>query len=81
MTREQRAVAILKAMYGAAYAPPACQGLFKDVPCSSPFAPWVEQFAREGITAGCSGGQYFCPAEPTTRGQTAVFLTKAFVLP
>jgi uncharacterized repeat protein (TIGR03803 family) len=81
MTRGQMAVAILKAEHGSAYAPPACQGMFGDVPCTSPFAPWVEQFAREGITAGCNGSGFFCPAEPATRGQTAVFLTKAFALP
>ncbi len=81
MTRAQMAVAILKAMHGAAYTPPACHGIFGDVPCASPFAPWIELFAQQGITAGCNGGLYFCPAEPATRGQTAVFLTKAFVLP
>lgn len=81
MTREQMAVAILKAKYGAAFTPPTCNGLFQDVPCTSDFAPWIELLFQEGITAGCNGGSFFCPAEPTRRGQTAVFLTKAFVLP
>lgn len=81
MTREQIAVVILKAKYGYAFTPPACRGIFQDVPCTSGFAPWVEQLAQEGITAGCNGGHFFCPAEPTTRGQTAVFITKAFMLP
>ena len=81
ITRAQMAVAILKTINGAAFTPPACHGLFQDVPCTSPFAPWIELFAQQGFTAGCNGGHFFCPAEPTTRGQTAVFLTKAFVLP
>ena len=32
---------------------------------------------RDGITAGCGGGNY-CPTLPSTRGQMAVFLTKTF---
>ena len=80
MTREQMAASILKAKYGEAFTPPPCRGLFKDVPCTSGFAPWIELLYQEGITGGCNPS-LFCPAEPTTRGQTAVFLTKAFVLP
>jgi hypothetical protein len=50
------------------------------VTCPSLFADWIEQIAAEGITAGCGGGN-FCPGNPTTRGQMAVFLTQAFQLP
>lgn len=32
-----------------------------------------------GITAGCGGGNY-CPNNPVTRGQMAVFLAKALGL-
>ena len=46
------------------------------MPCSSPFAPWIEQFAAEGITGGCGGGNY-CPTNPARRDQMAVFLLKA----
>jgi hypothetical protein len=56
--------------------PPACAGLFADVACPSPFADWIEALAAEGITGGCGGGNY-CPAEPVTRQQMAVFLLKA----
>ncbi|MGH7339921.1 MAG: S-layer homology domain-containing protein [Candidatus Rokuibacteriota bacterium] len=47
-----------------------------------PFARWIEQLAREGITAGCSvSPSRFCPSEPVTRAQMAVFLIRTFNLP
>ncbi len=73
--RQQMAVFILKAEHGLCYAPPPCQGVFSDVPCSSSFAPWIEQMAAEGITGGCGGGK-FCPQDPVRRDQMAVFLMK-----
>jgi uncharacterized repeat protein (TIGR01451 family) len=80
VTREQMAVFLLKAKYGAAYTPPPATGVFSDVPISSPYARWIEQLYEESITAGCGGGQ-FCPGQPNTRGQMAVFLVKTFSLP
>jgi hypothetical protein len=35
--------------------------------------------AAEGITGGCGAGN-FCPGDPVTRGQMAVFLVRAFEL-
>ena len=60
--RDQMAVFLLKAEHGSGYAPPACAGVFPDVPCSSPFAPWIEQLAAENVTGGCGGGNY-CPEQ------------------
>jgi hypothetical protein len=77
--RDQMAVFLLKAEHGPAYVPPACHGAFADVPCPSPFANWIEQLSAEGITGGCGGGNY-CPQNPNTRGQMAVFLVKTFGL-
>jgi hypothetical protein len=80
VTREQMAVFLLKTEEGAAFTPPPCtSAAFTDVPCSSPFAPWVQELVARGITAGCGGGLY-CPTDPVTRGQMAVFLTKTFTL-
>jgi streptogramin lyase len=79
VTRAQMAVFLLKAEHGSAYTPPLCAGIFPDVPCSNPFADWIEQLFAEGITGGCGGGNY-CPDNPNTRGQTAVFLVKTFGL-
>ena len=77
--RQQMAVFLLKTLEGAGYEPPECEGIFDDVPCPSTFADWIEELAGREITGGC-GGDNFCPASPNTRGQMAVFLTKAFRL-
>jgi S-layer homology domain len=77
--RDQMAVFLLKSEHGSSYVPPACGGAFLDVACPSPFADWIEQLAAEQITGGCGGGNY-CPGNPNTRGQMAVFLTKTFSL-
>jgi hypothetical protein len=80
VTREQMAVFLLKTREGVGFAPPPCTtASFTDVPCSSPFAAWVQELVARGITAGCGGGLY-CPTDPVTRGQMAVFLTKTFAL-
>ncbi len=75
VTRAQMAVFLLKAEQGPTFVPPACAGVFPDVPCPSPFADWIEELWREGITGGCGGGNY-CPSSPVTRAQMAVFLLK-----
>ena len=77
--RKQMAVFLLKTEYGSSYTPPACQGLFQDVPCPSSFADWIEDLYSKQIAAGC-GGSDFCPNNPNTRGQMATFLTKTFGL-
>jgi hypothetical protein len=77
--RQQMPVFLLKTLLGASYAPPACSGLFGDVPCLNPFAPWIEEVYRRGIAAGCSLGLY-CPTNATTRGQMSPFLVKTFGL-
>ncbi len=52
---------------------------FGDVPTNNPFFQYVEALAASGITGGCGGGNY-CPNNPVTRGQMAVFLAKALGL-
>jgi S-layer homology domain len=52
---------------------------FGDVPTGHPFFQFVEALAASGITAGCGNGN-FCPDAPLTRGQMAVFLSKALGL-
>ena len=74
--RQQMAVFLLKAIHGICYVPPACTGVFDDVPCPSSFADWIEAFAAAGITGGC-GGNLYCPTNPVRRDQMAVFLLKA----
>jgi hypothetical protein len=59
-------------------APPGT-ATFNDVPTNHPFFQFVEALVDAGITAGCGNGNY-CPDSPLTRGQMAVFLSKALGL-
>jgi hypothetical protein len=81
VTRAQMAVFLLRSKHGSTYKPPAAAGnLFNDVPSTFWASSWIEQLAAEGITGGCSGGNY-CPHESATRAQMAVFIQKTFDLP
>jgi hypothetical protein len=53
---------------------------FNDVPTNHPFFPFIEALVRSGITVGCGDGSDYCPDDPLTRGQMAVFLSKALGL-
>ncbi|MFZ5879128.1 MAG: S-layer homology domain-containing protein [Chloroflexota bacterium] len=77
VTRAQMAIFLLRSKYGAEYTPPPATGaIFGDIPAGHWAAAWIEQLAAEGITGGCSGGNY-CPDTPITRDQMAVFLLRA----
>jgi hypothetical protein len=58
---------------------PAVATFPNDVPTSHPFFRFVEALAAAGITGGCGVGSY-CPDQPVTRGQMAVFLSAALGL-
>ena len=59
--------------------PPPGTATFTDVPTTHLFYQYVEALAAAGITSGCGGGN-FCPDAAVTRGQMAVFLSKALGL-
>jgi IPT/TIG domain/S-layer homology domain len=82
VTRRQMAVFLLKSKYGSGYVPPACTGVFDDVPCpGAPAVDFIEQLAAEQITGGCSTmAPLYCPDNSSTRGQMAVFIVKTFGL-
>ena len=76
VTRAQMAVFLLKAKFGSGFIPaPATGTVFTDVAASNPFAPWIEELFRQGITGGCGTGIY-CPDNSVTRQQMAIFLLK-----
>jgi hypothetical protein len=78
VTRDQMAVFLLRAKHGPDYFPPpvgASTG-FADVPTTYWAGAWIKQLAAEGITGGCSAGNY-CPLSAVTRAQMAVFLLRA----
>jgi hypothetical protein len=49
---------------------------FTDVPPSNLFYRFIETLLHTGVTGGC-GGSLYCPANPVTRAQMAVFLLKS----
>jgi hypothetical protein len=52
-----------------------CVG-FGDVLASSPFCPNVEWVKNRGVTLGCGDGSNYCPSDPVTRLQMAIFLNR-----
>ena len=49
------------------------------MPPSNPYYAYIEQMAARGVTSGC-GAAVYCPGDPITRGQMAVFLVRGFGL-
>jgi hypothetical protein len=75
--RQQMAVFLMKAKHGLCFVPPPCTTqVFTDVPCSSGFAPWINELVAEGITGGCGNGTTYCPTDPVKRQQMAVLLLR-----
>ena len=75
------AISLAGAIVGWKYqvAPAPVTATFPDVPTSDPGFQYVEALVASGITAGCGGGNY-CPDNPLTRRQMAIFLSKALGL-
>jgi len=83
VTRAEMAVFLLRAKHTMPYTPPAVGAStgFTDVPISYWAAAWIKQLAAEGITTGCTATT-FCPDQPVTRAEMAVFLLRStHVLP
>ena len=81
VTREQMAVFLLKSLNGSVYSPPGATGIFSDVPVDNTFAPWIEELYALNVTGGCKTGPLrYCPGNPNSRGEMAVFLVKTFGL-
>ena len=72
-------ISAVRVYYHLQVSPAPGTATFNDVPTNHPFFQFVEALASSGITAGCGGGN-FCPDAPLTRGQMAVFLSKALGL-
>ena len=74
ITRGQMAVFIETALGSPAN---ACSGVqFADVTAAHPFCGFIERLAADGITSGCGNGN-FCPDNPVSRAEMAVFLVAA----
>ena len=79
VTRAQMAKFIEKGIHGSAYTPPAGTGMvFVDVPLSYWAINWIEKFYADGITNGCVLSPLtYCPDNPVTRAEMAIFLLRA----
>ena len=75
VTRAQMSVFLLKGAHGADWVPDSVGSYFLDVPPGSFAADWINYIAWQGITGGC-GTNIYCPDNPVTRAQMAVFILK-----
>ncbi len=74
-SRGQMAVFIIRSVVGQDTFPHTTSPYFNDVPANHPFFRYIQKLRDLGITAGCSATTY-CPDDPVTRGQMAVFLMR-----
>lgn len=85
ITRREAAVVLAGTLgYSPLGAPPAAPpaATFADVPLADWGLPFVEAIAAHGITSGCSQNpRKFCPDDPMSRQQFAVFLAIGAGLP
>jgi len=76
VTRAQMAVFLEKGLhYPNAFSPPDVAPTFNDT-AGTWAEDWIEALKNDGVTGGCGGGNY-CPNNPVTRAQMAVFLLKS----
>ena len=76
VTRAQMSVFLLKGAHGADWIPDDVGDYyFTDVPPGSFADNWINYTAWAGITSGC-GTSIYCPGNPVTRAQMAVFILK-----
>ncbi len=83
VTRDQMAAFLIRARLGVSPSetfPFTATPHFLDVSAANPFFAYIQKMKDLGITSGCGASQY-CPGDPTTRGQMAVFLIRAFFTP
>jgi hypothetical protein len=76
MTRSEMAVFLIRGLMGGdAFSFPSTP-FFTDVPPTHPQFKFIQKLRELGITSGCTASTY-CPADPVTRGQMAVFVVRS----
>jgi len=81
VTRAQMAVFIVRAAEGLTPDDPVPSRLtpfFADVPENNIFFTYIQMLKQLAVTAGCTASDY-CPNDPVTRGQMAVFLSRGLL--
>ena len=76
ITRDQMAVFVVRAIMGGDNFTFTLMPYFSDVPSSDSAFQWVQKMRDLGITSGCTAAA-FCPNDPVTRDQMAVFIIRA----
>lgn len=79
ITRAEMAVFLLRAVHGSGYQPPVvASSPFADVPATHWAKNWISRLYDEGVTTGCAQGPLrYCPDQPVSRAEMAVFLLRA----
>jgi len=80
ITRGQMAVFVITALFGGNTFDYPTTPYFTDVPSTHPFFKFIQKMKQLGITGGCTPTAY-CPDNPVTRAEMAVFLKAAFLPP
>ena len=75
VTRAQMAVFLEKGIWGSSFTAPNVSPTFTDT-VGHWAENWIEALRSDGITGGC-GTNLYCPEDPVTRTQMAIFLLKA----
>ncbi len=75
ITRGQMAVFVVRAVIGGDNFTYNQTPYFNDVPAGNSFFQWIQKMRDLGITSGCGSNNY-CPNDPVTRGQMAVFIIR-----
>lgn len=77
ITREEMAVLLVRAVLNGQEPPAVSRVTFNDVPASRWSHKWVEDIFVRGITTGCTiTPRNFCPDNPVTRAELAVFILR-----
>jgi plastocyanin len=73
-----QALRSVRVFYKKQISPPPTTATFGDVPTNHGFFQFIEAMVKAGITSGCLAGNppNYCPDNPVTRGQMAVFLSR-----
>jgi len=75
-TRAEMAVFIITGIEGGSAFSYTTTPYFTDVPPTDPFFKFIQKMKDLGITSGCAATMY-CPDDPVTRGEMAVFIILA----
>ncbi len=84
LNRASMAVMLVKGYQPDGDPTPACTNHFTDAGCSDPtwgpYAPWIEELWRDGVTSGC-GVNLYCPSLIAGEWEMLTFLSKAPTTP